>query len=59
MTVHFHIGRLPVTVTISKGKGQELELAELRDALLWYGMRLPVEGARARYVLRKYAGAAR
>ena len=59
MTVHLHIGRLPVTVSVSKGKGQDIELEELRDALLWYGMRLPVEGARARFILRKYAGVPR
>ncbi len=54
MKVHFHLGKVPLTFTITKGKDQELD--ELRNALLWYALRLPVEGARARYVLRRWAG---
>lgn len=59
MQTHFHVGRVPVTISIAKGDDQARELEELRTALLFYAMNLPVEGARARYVLRRWAGAAR
>ena len=59
MVLHFHIRRIPFTISITKGDDQARELEDLRNALLWYGMRLPVEGARARFVLRRWAGGAR
>ena len=55
MTVHFHLGGLPVTLSITTGADPARELAEKTDALLDLAMRLPVEGARARYVLRRWA----
>ena len=30
MVVHFHVGRVPITITIEKGQGVGRELAELR-----------------------------
>lgn len=59
MVLHFHLGRVPVTLSLTKGDGREHELEELREALLFYGMHLPTEGARARFVLRRWAGAVR
>lgn len=57
MILHLHLGNQPITVSIIKGEGPQRELEDLREALLHYAMRLPVEGARARFVLRRWAGA--
>ncbi len=59
MTVHFHLGRLPITLTVRRGEDPGRELEALRDALAWYALRFPREGARARYVLRRWAGSVR
>lgn len=56
MKIHFHIGRVPVTLSLTKGEGMERELQEKTEALVDLALRLPVEGARARYVLRRWAG---
>ena len=57
MTIHFHLGKTPYTFTIHKREqAEERELEELRAALLFYALRLPFEGARARFVLRRWAG---
>jgi hypothetical protein len=56
MTLHFHLGRLPVTLSVRKGESVEHELDELREALLWYALRFPAEGQRARFTLRRWAG---
>jgi hypothetical protein len=55
MTLHFHLGALPVTFSVRKGESMERELAEKTAALVELALRLPIEGAHARYVLRKYA----
>lgn len=59
MILHFHWRGSPVTLSIIKGDDQARELAEKTDALLDLAMRLPVEGARARYVLRRWTRAPR
>ncbi|MGA2615034.1 MAG: hypothetical protein ABSG38_16490 [Spirochaetia bacterium] len=56
MQIHFHFLHVPITFSVKKGENLGRELEEKTSALLWYAMRLPIEGARARYVLRKYAG---
>jgi len=56
MILHFHVGRVPVTISITKGDPTR-ELAEKTAALVELGLMLPKEGARARYVLRRWAGA--
>lgn len=57
MVIHFHLGRLPVTLSVRKGESLERELDELRDTLLWYALNYPQEGQRARFTLRRWAGA--
>ena len=59
MTLHFHLGRTPVTISITRGAFAERELEEKTAALVDLAMMLPIEGARARFVLRKYAGGTR
>ena len=58
MILHFHLGRLPVTLSITKGDAQARELEELREVLTDYAM-LPIAGERARVVLRRLARAGR
>jgi prolipoprotein diacylglyceryltransferase len=59
MTIHFHVGRTPYTFTVHRReKDQERQLEEVTAALVWYSL-LPIAGARARYVLRRWAGGAR
>jgi PII-like signaling protein len=58
MVLHFHLGRLPVTISIIKGESIERQLEELREVLTDYAM-LPIQGERARIVLRRLARAAR
>jgi hypothetical protein len=53
--LHFHLGRVPLTISIVKGD-QARELNELSDVLADYAM-LPVQGERARIVLRRLARA--
>ena len=59
MTIHFHFGRIPITITIAKGDDRARELEEKTEALVELALMLPSESARARYVLRKYAGTTR
>lgn len=56
MTIHFHLGRLPVTLSVRKGESLERQLDEMRDTLLFYALRYPLEGQRARFTLRRCAG---
>ncbi len=57
MTLHFHLGRVPFTLTLSKHEERtEGELEEKTSALIWYALHLPREGQLARYVLRRWAG---
>ena len=58
MVIHFHVGKIPVTFTILKGDTAR-ELEEKTSALVELAMMLPKEGARARYVLRRWAGGGR
>jgi hypothetical protein len=51
MTLHFHVGHVPITLTIGKDQAQE----EIEVALALYGLALPREGRLARDVLRKQA----
>ena len=55
MTVHFHVGKTPFTFTIRKQEDQG-ELEEKTAALIWYALRFPIGGERARYTLRRWAG---
>ena len=55
MTIHFHLGNLPITFSLTKGEGMERELEEKTAALVELALRLPVEGACVRYVLRRWA----
>ncbi|MGD0727068.1 MAG: hypothetical protein ABSB63_16065 [Spirochaetia bacterium] len=57
MTIHFHIGPIPIMFTITKGPDLVQEIHEKTEALLFYALRYSEEGARARYTLRKWAGA--
>jgi hypothetical protein len=43
--------------TITKGPDLVQEIHEKTEALLFYALRYSEEGARARYTLRKWAGA--
>lgn len=56
MMIHFHIGQTPVTFTLTKGETLARELEEKTDTLIWYALRFPKEGQRARYTLRRWAG---
>jgi hypothetical protein len=61
MTVHFHIGRVPVVVTIGETPVAPVlrELAEKDEVLLLTGLRFPQEGQLARYIMRRWAGVGR
>lgn len=61
MTVHFHIGRLPVVLSIGESPVAPIlrELQEKDEVLLLTGARYPVEGELARYIMRRYARVAR
>ena len=59
MILHFHVGQTAFTIALSKGADLQREIEEKTEALLDIGMCLPIEGARARYVLRRWARASR
>jgi hypothetical protein len=56
MTIHFHVGKMPVTLAIGKRSDLKKLLEEYQGALLWYGLTFEKAGDRARYVLRRWAG---
>lgn len=59
MTVHFHVGKTPYTFTVHRReKDQDRQFEEVTAALVWYSL-LPIEGERARVVLRRLARAER
>jgi hypothetical protein len=55
LTIHFHVGRIPFTFQITRGESAR-ELEEKTTVLIWYALSFPLEGQRARYVLRRWAG---
>jgi hypothetical protein len=61
MTIHFHIGRVPVVISIGDTPVAPVlrELQEKDEVLLLTGLRFPTEGALARYIMRKHAGVRR
>ena len=61
MTVHCHIGRTPVVLTIGETPIAPVlrELQEKDEVLLLTGLRFPQEGQFARYIMRRWAGGAR
>ncbi len=62
MVIHFHIRRIPIIITIGEAELPAPLLRELQEkdqVLLLTGLRFPVEGELARYILRKHAGGRR
>ena len=57
MTVHFHIGRVPVVLSIGENPVAPIlkELREKDEVLLLTGARYPVEGELARWIMRRHA----
>jgi hypothetical protein len=55
MVLHLHLFRIPITLTLEKGDDGQRELADLREALCWYGLTFADAGQRARHVLRRWA----
>jgi hypothetical protein len=56
MTIHFHIGKTPVVITIGDTPIAPVlhELQEKDEVLLLTGMQFPREGQLSRYIMRKF-----
>jgi hypothetical protein len=61
MTIHFHVGRVPIVLCIGDEPVAPMlrELQEKDEVLLLTGLRFPAEGELARYIMRRWAGGGR
>ena len=59
MTIHFHVGKIQVLISVGKAPALEVELQEKDEVLLLTGLKFPKEGQLARYIMRRWAGGAR
>jgi hypothetical protein len=61
MMIHFHVGSIPVLLAIGETPVAPVlrELQEKETVLLLTGAAFPHEGQLARYIMRRWAGAAR